>query len=149
VAPERKGSTSLKSLKPLLEARLFYSNTDSSHYVTAITDLMTRKAHSRILCPPRSKSYFAILGSFLNITDQVFGFAALVALIIVLAVVPRISERNSGLFVVSLKQVVDIFKGMSTCLIQFRVATLFTTQDFAVRTLAIYSRCQPAPVSRI
>jgi hypothetical protein len=115
--------------------------TDSSHYVTVITDLMTRKAHSRILCPPRSKSYFTILGSFLNITDQVFGFAALVALIIVLAVVLRISERNNGLFLVSLKQVVDIFKGMSTCLIQFRVATLFTTQGFAVRTLAIYSRC--------
>ena len=85
----------------------------------------------------------------LNITNQAFGFAALVALIIVLAVVPRISERNNGLFLVSLKQVVDIFKGMSTSLIQFRVATLFSTQDFAVRTLAIYSRCQPAPVSRI
>lgn len=144
-----KGSTSVKSLKPLLEGRLLYSNTDSSHYVTAITDVMTRKAHSRILCPPRSISYFAILGSFLNITGQVFGFAALVALIIVLAVVPHISERNNGPFLVSQKQVVETLKGMSTCLSQFRVTTLFSTQDFAVRTLAIYSRCQLAPVSRI
>ena len=144
-----KGSTSVKSLKPLLEGRLLYSNTDSSHYVTAITDVMTRKAHSRILCPPRSKSYFAILGSFLNITGQVFGFAALVALIIVLAVVPHISERNNGPFLVSQKQVVETLEGMSTCLSQFRVTTLFSTQDFAVRTLAIYSRCQLAPVSRI
>jgi hypothetical protein len=56
-----KGSTSPKSLKRFLEARLFYSNTNSGHYVTTITDLITRKAHSRTRCPPRSKSYFGIL----------------------------------------------------------------------------------------
>jgi len=36
-----KGSTSLKSPKPYLEARLFYSNTDTSHYVTTIIGMIS------------------------------------------------------------------------------------------------------------
>jgi hypothetical protein len=52
----------------------------------------------------------------LNITGQVFGFGALVALITLLPAELRISERNNGLLLVPLKQVVEIFKDMFACL---------------------------------
>jgi hypothetical protein len=136
------GSASLESLETHLGDQLFHSGTDSSHPFTIKMDFKrSDRKETRLPNHLPIENRIEFWNPFpLKIAGRVVTFVALIALIVVLEIVLRISERNNGLADVSGTGFWRYLWVYIPALTMVGVAALFSSQDFAVRTLAVY--CQ-------